>query len=309
LERLIVAEKIENTESRRTYFLAAFLAPLIWGFMSIPVRWVRDWSADDILNYRILSGLLILWGYILVFRRKALKQDLHHFRELEARGKRNAVGLTLFASICIFGNWYTYIYAINNISVQSAAFGYMICPLITTFAAFIILKEQLSVIKWIALALALISVGLLASGSLIDGLWSLGIASLYAFYLISQRVLQGFDKLNVLAVQLAICSLFIIPILFIQGHPLPHGTTFWTSIILIAVVFTIIPLFLSMYALSKISSSTTGVLLYVNPIIAFLLAIFFFKEEVDPHKYMAYGILIVAIMLFNSTTLRSMIRR
>lgn len=304
-----MAEKIENTESRRTYFFAAFLAPLIWGFMSIPVRWVKGWPADDILNYRILTGLLILWSYIVLFRRTALSKDIRHFRALAIQGKRNAIGLTVFASICIFGNWYTYIYAINNISVQSAAFGYMICPLITTFAAFILLKEQLSVIKWVALALALLSVCLLATGSLIDGLWSLGIASLYAFYLISQRVLQGFDKLNVLAVQLAICSLFIIPILFIQGHALPQGTTFWTSIILIAVVFTIIPLFLSMYALSKISSSTTGVLLYVNPIIAFLLAIFYFKEEIDPHKYIAYGILIVAIVLFNSSTLRKLLHR
>lgn len=274
--------------------------------MSIPVRWVKGWPADDILNFRILSGLIILWFYLLVFRRKKLTQDRTHFRSLPKAAKRRAIALTVFASVCIFGNWYTYIYAVNNISVQSAAFAYMICPLITTFSAFILLKEQLSPIKWAALAIALLSVSLLASGSLVDGLWSLGIAALYAFYLISQRVLQGFDKLNTLAVQLVICSLFLLPILLIQGHPVPEDPQFWTAIIIIAVVFTIVPLFLSMYALTRISSSTTGVLLYINPIIAFILAIFYFKEAIDPHKYIAYGLLLIAIFLFNSGTLKKL---
>lgn len=274
--------------------------------MSIPVRWVKGWPADDILNFRILSGLVILWLYLLLFRRKKLVQDRAYFRALPKASKRRAIALTVFASVCIFGNWYTYIYAVNHISVQSAAFAYMICPLITTFSAFILLKEQLSPIKWTALGIALLSVSLLASGSLIDGLWSLAIAALYAFYLISQRVLQGFDKLNTLAVQLLICSFFVLPILVIQGHPLPESPQFWGAIIVIAVVFTIVPLFLSMYALTRISSSTTGVLLYINPIIAFLLALFYFKEAVDPHKYLAYGFLLVAIVLFNSSTLKKL---
>ncbi len=276
--------------------------------MSIPVRWVREWPADDILNYRILSGLVMLWTYLLLFRRKKLKQDRDHFLSLSKAGKRRAVALTVFASVCIFGNWYTYIYAVNNISVQSAAFAYMICPLITTFSAFILLKEQLSPVKWAALAIALLSVSLLASGSLVDGLWSLGIAALYAFYLISQRVLQGFDKLNTLAIQLVICTLFLLPILLIQGHAVPKDPQFWSAIIVIAVVFTIVPLFLSMYALTRLSSSTTGILLYINPIIAFMLAIVYFKEPIDPHKYIAYALLLIAILLFNSGIFKTMAR-
>src|SRR5690606_41897012 len=108
-----------------------------------------------------------------------------------------------------------YIYTINSISVQSAAFAYLICPLITTLCAFFLLCEQLSGIKWAALALALVSVSLLASGSFVAGLWSLAIAAFYAFYLITQRVLQGFDKLHILADLLAICSMFLVPILFL----------------------------------------------------------------------------------------------
>lgn len=275
--------------------------------MAIPVRWVKPWPADDILNFRILVALVALWTFILLFRRAALQQDVRRFRSLSGKEKRNVCWLTLLASIFIFGNWYTYIYTINSISVQAAAFAYMICPLITTLCAFLMLREQLTGVKWAALALALVSVCLLASGSFTDGLWSLAIAAFYAFYLITQRVLQGFDKLHILAVQLAICSLFLLPILYVQGHPIPQGFTFWGTIGFIAVVFTIIPLFLSMYALTRISSSTTGILLYVNPLIAFGLAIFYFNEPMDPHRYIAYGILLVAILLFNGQTIRHLL--
>jgi len=276
--------------------------------MSIPVRWIKGWPADDILNFRILSALVSLWVFILLFRIHKVKQDINTFTSQKPQQRRRVLVLTFLCSVFIFGNWYTYIYAINNISVQSAAFGYLICPLITTFAARVILKEALTPLKWLALGIAFISACLLATGSLIEVAWSFAIALLYALYLIIQRSVKGYDKLNSLAVQLTICSIFIIPILFIQGHPVPQGYIFWSTIVLIAVLFTIIPLFLSMYALTGISSSTTGVLLYVNPIIAFVLAIFYFHEPVSPQKYMAYTLLFFAIALFNAKPILSLFK-
>jgi len=304
-----VAHIQEKTESRRNYFLAAFLAPLIWGFMAIPVRWVQTYPAEDILYYRILVALTVLWSFILLFRSKYLKRDIAFFKQLDRPHRKRIVGLTVLASALIFGNWFTYIYAVNHISVQSAAFGYLICPLITAVAAFFILKEQLSPLKRIALGIAFISAVTLASGSLVDVLWSVGIASLYALYLVVQRVAQGFDKLNTLAVQLVLCSLFVVPRLIINQHAVPAEPFFWFSILTIAVVFTIIPLFLSMYALTRISSSTTGVLLYVNPLIAFTLAITYFQETVPFYKYIAYIFILFAILLFNWATIQKLLKR
>jgi len=304
-----VEQPSEKTKSRKNYFLAAFLAPLIWGFMAIPVRWVREYSAEDILYYRILAALTVLWLFIFLFRFKFLKRDIAVFKLLPSPRQTQTIGLTISASVLIFGNWFTYICAVNHISVQSAAFAYLICPLITAIAAFFILKEQLGPLKRTALGIALISAVTLATGSLTDVLWSISIASLYALYLIVQRASQGFDKLNMLAVQLTLCSLFVIPKLFINQHAVPKEPFFWFSILTIAVIFTIIPLFFSMYALTRISSSTTGVLLYVNPLIAFTLAITYFQESVAPHKYLAYAIILFAIVLFNWKTLKEFITK
>ncbi|MBE8722809.1 EamA family transporter [Sphingobacterium pedocola] len=302
-------KEIQQSESRGKYFLAAFLAPLIWGFMSIAIRWVRDYPAEDILYYRILTALIILWSFILIFRRSVLQTDILHYQSLQPTEKRKVIWLTLLASVLILGNWFTYIYAVNHISIQSAAFAYLICPLLTAISAYIILKEQLSTIKKVALLFAMISVGMLASGSILEVIWSISIGLLYALYLIIQRVAQGFDKLNVLAVQLFICALFVIPKLIFNHNSIPDSPTFWITILIIAVLFTIIPLYLSMYALTKISSTTTGVLLYINPLIAFTLAVFYFKETVDPHKYIAYAIIVLAIILFNWQTIKRLSKK
>lgn len=302
MERVSTTEQ-EPNGSRGLYYLAAFLAPVIWGFMAVPVRLVKAWSAEDILYYRILVASAVLWTIILLFRRNSLKKDYRHLMSLPKPSRKKTIFLILLASVLIFGNWYSYIYCINHISVQAGAFAYVLCPLITTATGFFVLKEQLSPIKKVSLLVALGSVLLLTTGSLTEVLWSLGIGSLYAFYLVLQRVIQGFDKLNGLAIQMAICTLIILPSLWNNSNPVPDSSTFWAVISTIAIGFTIIPLFFSMYALKKISSSTLGVMLYVNPIIAFVLAITYFGETIDSQKYWAYGLLIMAVLLFNSEVL------
>lgn len=270
--------------------------------MAIPVRWIKHYPAEDILYYRILTALVVVWSFLLLFRRSSLRKDIETFKKQSKRERQSTLGFILVASALIFGNWYTYIYAVNHISVQSAAFAYLICPLITAIAAFWVLKEKLSSVKKIALGIALVSALMLASGSLTDALWSIAIATLYAFYLVVQRIAQGFDKLHILAIQLSVCSVFVVPRLIFNQHAIPQELIFWESILTIAIIFTIIPLFLSMYALTRISSTTTGVLLYINPLIAFSLAVLYFREPVDAHKYIAYLLILFAIVLFNWET-------
>jgi len=64
-----------------------------------------------------------------------------------------------------------------------------------------------------------------------------------------------------------------------------------------------------MYALIGISSTTTGVLLYINPLIAFTLAATYFQEPVQPIKYIAYGIIFIAIILFNAANIKQAFNR
>lgn len=286
-------------KSKSKYLLAAFLSVAIWGFFSIPLRNLKAFPSEEILYYRIFTSLIVIWIAIFLFRRKYLKQDLQYFKSVSLRERKIIVWQIVGAAILLTLNWYTFIYAVNNVSLKSAAFAYMVCPLITAFGGFLILKEELSKIKLIALGIALLSIVLLATGSFIEVLWSVGIAALYAFYLIIQRKMQHLDKLNVLAVQIAIAVVLMMPFYLYHHEAFPEGVWFWSHIIVIAVVFTVIPLFLSLYSLIGIPSSTLGIIIYLNPIIAFAIAVLYFNEQIGFYQLLAYLLLLFAVFLFN----------
>jgi len=286
-------------KSNFRYFFAGILSFAIWGFFSIPLRNLKAYPSEEILYYRIFTSLVFIWLAIFIFRKKQLKADLDYLRSIEVRKKRIILLQLAASTLLLSGNWYTYIYAVNNVSLQSAAFAYMVCPLITAFGGFIILKEELSRLKLVSLGIALLSILLLATGSLTEVFWSVVIASLYAFYLIIQRKMQNLDKLNVLAVQIALAVLWMLPVYLGKHAGTPNDPWFWGNIIVIAVFFTIIPLFMSLYSLIGIPSSTLGIIIYINPIIAFTVAIFYFGEEVDVHRLFAYGLLLVSVIVFN----------
>lgn len=291
---------------RLKYFLAAFCAVVIWGFFSIPLRKIQAYPAEEILHYRIFTSLVLSWLFIALFRRKKLQADITYLRSEHKSKRKKIIGLSFLAGILITGNWFTYIYAVNNVNLKSAAFAYMVCPLITAMGGFFILKERLSLLKLIALGIALVSILILAQGSLRDVLWSVFIAALYSFYLIIQKVMTGIDKFNMLGAHLLIAALIMLPLFLFHFKSLPQDPYFWLNIVLIAVVFTIIPLFLSLYALIGMPSSTLGIIIYINPIVAFAVAFFYFHEGIIPLQLYAYSLLLAAIIVFNWNTIKEL---
>lgn len=293
--------------SKSKYFFAGITPYVIWGTMSIPLRNIKHFPPQEILYYRIFISILMVWTTILLFRRNALKKDLDYFNTLTSSGKRKLILLTILSSVLITGNWFTYIFAVNSVSLKAAAFAYMVCPLLTALCGFIILKEALTKTKVIAIVIAFISIGLLATGSLYEVTWAIVIASFYALYVIVLKVIQNIDKFNFLGIQLILSGLIMLPMYFLKSASFPTDIFFWSHIFLIAVVFTIIPLFLNAYALLGMPSSALGILIYLNPIVAFAVAFFYFKEKIDIHQLFAYLLLLSSILIFNAKLFKSVV--
>ena len=271
----------------------------MWGFFSIPLRNLKEFPSEQILHYRIFTSLIITWLVILLFRRKNLQADISYLKNETPGNRKKLLWLTIAAGVLITGNWFSFIYAVNHVSLKSAAFAYMVCPLITALGGFMILKEHLTSIKLISLAIALTSILILAQGDIVDVIWSIFIAALYAFYLIIQRVVQKIDKFNMLGVQLIISLILMLPLFISHFESIPTGIDFWLNIIVISVVFTIIPLFLSLYALVGMPSSTLGIIIYINPVVAFAVAIVYFNEGITTTQIFAYLLLLAAVIVFN----------
>jgi chloramphenicol-sensitive protein RarD len=232
-----------------------------------------------------------------------LKKSLELFQSFSKKKKQNAVLLTTAGGFLLVFNWFLFMYAVNHVSLQSASLAYLICPIITTVLAFIILKEKLDNWQWVAVAICVISCMILSYGHATELMYSFVIATSFALYLISQRRNNEFDKFLVLTIQLVIASLVLLPFYSKLSATVPTESLFYMMMGLIVVLFTIIPLFLNLYALKGINSSAVGILMYTNPMINFLLALFYFKENIQFSQLIAYSLIGISILIFNKKVL------
>ncbi|ESU26633.1 hypothetical protein FLJC2902T_26080 [Flavobacterium limnosediminis JC2902] len=281
------------------YYLAAFTAFVIWGFFSLALKPIHNYPSLDILFYRVFLSVVLISAINLFLRRDVLKKDWNNFKKQSQSDKNKIIRVNVGGGMLLTANWFIFIYVMNHISVKAASFAYLVCPILTTVLAFLILKEKLSKWQWIAVGISVSGCVLLSFNSFADIFYSLIVALTYAFYLISQRKNTEVDKFVGLNIQILTAGLIILPFFPSFSGPVPVESLFYICLIFIVVLFTIIPLFLNLYALKGVNSSTVGIMLYINPILNFLLAVFYYKEEVTEIQMISYSLILISIIVFN----------
>ena len=281
------------------HYLAGIAAFVIWGFFSLPLRAISDYSVGAILYFRIFFSCLVLIVIVFGFKRAELKRNLAVLRSYSPAQRNITILLTMAGGALLIVNWLTFIYIVNNINVKTASFAYMICPVITALLGYFMLNERLTNVQWAAVALCTVSCVLMGISSSLELGYSFLTAFTYALYLVSQRRNQGFDRMIMLGIQV-LFSFVILNLFFnVLVTELPSGSRFYGYTFMIAVVFTVLPLFLNLFALNKIDSATIGILLYLNPIFNFSIAFIVFKESVNMIQIVGYSIIVIAVFLFN----------
>lgn len=281
------------------YYFSAFLAFFIWGFFSLALKPLHNYPSLDILFYRVFFSVILMFSINVTFRRNLLKKNWNHFKELTQTQKRSTISLTLGGGVFLALNWFVFIYIMNHVSVKAASLAYLICPILTTVLAFFILKEKLSKWQWIAVLISAFSCILLSFNHFQDIFYSLITAATYSLYLISQRKNTEIDKFLILSIQLLFTAIILLPFYPNYSGAVPVDPLFYSCLLVIVVLFTIIPLFLNLFALNGINSSAVGIMIYINPIITFLLAILYYKEKVNIIQLIAYFLILVSILIFN----------
>lgn len=281
------------------YYLAAFFAFMLWGFFSLALKPIAYVSSFDILFYRITFSAVLIIIFTFLFRRKIIVSDINTFKKLPEKDRKKGIRLTLIGGVLLGINWFLFIYVVNQINVQSASFAYLICPIITTFLANIILKERLKKMQWIAISISLLGCLIYFFSNANNLFFALIVATTYALYLISQRKNIYFDKFNALVFQMIVIFVLTIPYYVLNGFSVPSELSFYLYIFIIATLFTLVPLYMNLYALKGTSASTVGVMIYINPIIAFLLAVFYYKESVNTLQIVSYFLILLSVIIFN----------
>ena len=281
------------------HYAAGLLAFFIWGFFPIPLRVLQGTPVGVILYYRILFSFVAVLLAIFLFRRKSLVDTRSFYFSLTIRQRTQVVALTLVGAVFLAINWLTFIYTVNSVNIKTASFSYLICPVLTAVLGYLLLKERLTILQWIAVGICAISCVLIGIVSVSELGYSFLTALSYALYLITQRKNQGADRLVVLVIQTLFVLLVLSAVFNYLVPETPGDLKFFMVIAVIAIVFTALPMFLSLYALQQVNSASIGILMYLNPMINFVLAFTLFDETVYPIQVAGYGFIFIALVLFN----------
>jgi chloramphenicol-sensitive protein RarD len=289
------------------YYLSALAAFIIWGFISLLLKPMHIYPSMDILFYRVIFSASIMSFILLIVNPKLRKNNFDNFKKLTPKLKKQTAFTTLIGGVLLAFNWFFFIYAMNNISIKAASYAYLICPIITTVLAYLILKEKLSKQQWMAVLISFISCTILAFNHLVDLVYSLIVALSYALYLITQRNNTMLDKFFILSVQLIFAAICLLPMYPFLKTNTSYELSFYIQVLILSVVFTILPLWLNLFALKGINSSTMGILLYINPILNFIAAAVIFNEPTETLQIVGYTAIFISIVIFNWVRIKSIL--
>jgi len=277
----------------RSGIIYAALAFLCWGLFPIYFHALGDVPPLQILAHRMLWSLGFLL-IVLLLRRQ--------WKWLNVVRQPRVFFSFVLSAVLLSANWLVYIWSVTNHHVIEASLGYFINPLVNIMLGYLILKERLRSVQWLAIAIAALGVGWLT--------WQAGtvpwIALFLAFSFGSYGLLRKTAALGALE-GLSFETIVLFPLaaayviwLTVQGQNVFINTDSDTTRVLLVMAgpLTAIPLLLFASGARRIPLSILGLLQYLSPTLQFLLGVWLFKEAFTADRLVGFGLIWGALVLF-----------
>ena len=288
-----------QTGDTREGFIFAGGAYLLWGFLPFYMKAVSHIPAYEVVAHRILwsvpiAGLIILWLGLAGDMGRVLRSP-----KMLAQSAMCAVLITI--------NWGIYVWAIGHDRAIETALGYYINPLFSIFMAYVLLKEKLAPLQWVAIALAAAAVVLITWGAGGVPLVALGLTVTWGFYAFLKKTLPVGGTQGFFLEVLLLCIPALGFIIYLEangtGHFLQTGN-YNMAMLAASGLVTAIPLILYANGAKLLKLSTIGIMQYSAPTMIFLTAIFIFGEPFDKIRGIAFGMIALALVLYSVSLFR-----
>ena len=289
-----------HTEDSPRGFAFAIAAYLMWGGLPLYLKAISHVPALEVVSHRIIWSVPVASIILIILGRTRDIQTALKSPKLLAMGTLTAALISI--------NWLTYVYAISTQRTLDAALGYYINPLFSVFLGFILLRERMRPLQWVAVCFAIGAVVVLAYelGSLP---WiSLTLTLSWGFYALFKRSLpigpnQGF-LLEVLV--LSPIAIGYLMYLWINGtHSFANVSWSTTMLLMGSGVVTAVPLIVYANGAKLLRLSTIGMLQYIAPTFIFLTAVFIFDEPFGWEKKIAFPMIWVALAIYSASLIKT----
>jgi chloramphenicol-sensitive protein RarD len=277
----------------RSGIIYAALAFLCWGLFPIYFHALDGVPPLQILAHRMLWSLGFLL-IVLVLRRQ--------WKWLNVVRQPRVFFSFVLSALLLSANWLVYIWSVTNHHVIEASLGYFINPLVNIMLGYLILKERLRAVQWVAIAIAALGVAWLT--------WQTGTVPWIALFLAfsfggygllrKTAALGALEGLSFETIVLFPRAAAYVIWLTVNGQNVFINTDSDTTRVLLVMAgpLTAIPLLLFASGARKIPLSVLGLLQYLSPTLQFLLGVWLFKEAFTADRLVGFVLIWSALILF-----------
>ena len=267
-------------------------AMLIFGTIAIFVRNI-ELTSKEIAVLRGVIGSIFLLGVMLFSKEKTSFSAI----------KKNLPILVL-SGLGVGANWIFLFEAYKYTTVSIATLSYYCAPIFVTIMAPIILKEKISLIKFLCVCTAMIGMLCIVGtnkGSIGEGynhflgiIYGLTAAVGYASVILMNKFIKGLKGVETTVTQLVFASILLLPYVMItSGFDFSKMTGIsWGYMIFLGIVHTGFAYALYFSSLKELKGQTIAVLSYIDPITAVLISALFLGEQLTIFQIIG-GILIL----------------
>ena len=284
----------------KTGILYAIAAFAFWGLAAIYFKQVASVAPTEVLAHRILWSVVVLIVFLSLGKQfgqiKLLFKDSSKLKWL------------MLSSLLVSTNWLIFIYAVSIGQILEASLGYFINPLISMLFAALFFSERISRNQSIAIGIALLAViiQVILLGKL--PLISLGLAITFALYgAVRKQVhvasLSGLFVETILILPLAVGYLWYL--WYTDTIAFGAGDGYLTLMLSLAGIVTVLPLLWFNAGTIRLRLSTIGMLQYIGPSVAFLVAIFLYGEAISSAKLFTFVLIWIALGLYTYDLIRT----
>jgi len=276
--------------------LLAITAYSIWGFFPLYFSYLNSVSSLEVLAQRII------WSFIATL---AIGILLGYGKKLSTALKDSKLTAWLgLSALLISINWLVYIWAVGHHQVIEASLGYFISPVVSLLLARLFFKDRLhplqiwaGLIATLAILWEFISLGQLPWVSLI-------LAFAFSLYGVVRKhcIIDGISGMTIETLWLLpLALLWISWQSVVPSITLSFGSNQTITLLLVGVGFlSALPLVLFSMATRRIDLSVVGFIMYINPIMQFLIGIFILKEAYPPERLITFALIWLALILFTA---------
>ena len=256
--------------------LRNIIAMLIFGTIGLFVKNIDLNSSEIALTRGFIGGIPLLFAMALLRKKVSIEAI-----------KRN-IYLLIFSGFAVGLNWIFLFQGYKYTSISNTTLSYYFAPIFVTILAPFILKEKLTLSKFLCVLMALVGMfcivgvdGINGGSDLIGIAYGLLAAGFYASVILMNKFLKGIDSLEITIIQLLSATITLLPyVLYMDsGKSLNISLNSIPYILILGIVHTGIAYLLYFSSLQELKGQTIAVLSYIDPVFAIIISAIILKEH------------------------------